>query len=122
MVCVDGYTLTHVFEPVTTFDQAAIDAFLPGYEPIHYLDPEHPMTFGGIADETNALEFHFLLQEAMENAKKIVEAVAREYEIAFGQYHGGLIDCYCTEEALRSFSSPWAQRSARSRSRRPPAG
>ena len=99
MVCMDGYTLTHVYEPVTTFDQGAIDTFLPPYDPIHYLTPEHPMTFGGIADETNALEFHFLLQEAALNAKQRIEAVAEEYRTTFGQYHGGLIDRYGTEGA-----------------------
>jgi pyruvate ferredoxin oxidoreductase alpha subunit len=99
MVCVDGYTLTHVYEPVTTFGQAAIEAFLPSYDPIHYLTPDRPMTFGGIADETNALEFHYLIQEAMQNAKKVIEAVAREYETTFGQFHGGLIDCYKAEDA-----------------------
>lgn len=99
MVCVDGYILTHVFEPVTTFDQAAIDAFLPAYDPIHYLSPERPMTFGPIADETNALEFHYLIQEAMQNARHVVEAVAQEYQAVFGHYHGGLIDSYRTEGA-----------------------
>jgi pyruvate ferredoxin oxidoreductase alpha subunit len=99
MVCMDGYILTHVFEPVTTFDQAAIDAFLPPYEPIHYLSPERPMTFGPVADETNALEFHYLMQEAMQNAKKVIEAVAQEYKTTFGHYHGGLIDCYGTQDA-----------------------
>jgi pyruvate ferredoxin oxidoreductase alpha subunit len=99
IVCVDGYILTHVFEPVTIFDQAAIDAFLPAYDPIHYLTPENPMTFGTIADETNALEFHYMLQEAMLNAKSVIESVAEEYKNTFGQYHGGLIDCYHTDDA-----------------------
>jgi pyruvate ferredoxin oxidoreductase alpha subunit len=99
MVCVDGYTLTHAFEPITTFDQAAIDAFLPAYEPVHSLDPARPATFGGIADETNALEFHYLLQEAMQQAKKCIEQVAQEYKNAFGHFHGGLIDCYATQDA-----------------------
>jgi pyruvate ferredoxin oxidoreductase alpha subunit len=99
MVCLDGYTLTHVFEPVTTFDQAAIDAFLPPYVPLHYLSPERPMTFGPIADENNALEFHYLIQEAMQNAKEVIEDVAEEYKAKFGLYHGGLIDCYRTEGA-----------------------
>jgi pyruvate ferredoxin oxidoreductase alpha subunit len=99
MVCVDGYTLTHVYEPVTTFDQAAIDAFLLDYDPVHYLEPGRPMTFGGIADDTNALEFHYSVHEAMLNAKKVIEDVAREYETAFGQFHGGLIDCYYSEDA-----------------------
>lgn len=99
IVCLDGYILTHVFEPVTIFDQAAIDAFLPAYNPIHYLTPENPMTFGSIADETNALEFHYMLQDAMQNAKSVIESVADEYKNTFGHYFGGLIDCYQTDDA-----------------------
>lgn len=99
MVCIDGYILTHVFEPVTTFDQAAVDVFLPAYEPIHYLAPDRPMTFGPIADETNSLEFHYLIQDAMQKAKVVIEEVAQEYKSVFGHFHGGLIDCYCTDGA-----------------------
>ena len=99
MICMDGYILTHVFETVTTFNQAAIDNFLPPYDPLHYLSPERPMTFGTIADENNALEFHYLLQEAMQNAKKVIEEVAQNYGNTFGYYHGGLIDCYKTDDA-----------------------
>ena len=99
MICMDGYVLTHVFEPVTTFDQAAIDAFLPDYAPLHYLAPERPMTFGSCADETAALEFHYLLHEAMQNAKLVIEEVALDYKTTFGHYHGGLIDCYRTDDA-----------------------
>jgi pyruvate ferredoxin oxidoreductase alpha subunit len=99
MVCVDGYVLTHVFEPVTTFSQDAIDAFLPGYDPVHYLSPERPMTFGSCADETSALEFHYLVQEATHNAKHVIEEVAQDYRDRFGQYHGGLLDTYRTDDA-----------------------
>jgi pyruvate ferredoxin oxidoreductase alpha subunit len=99
MVCVDGYILTHVFEPVTTFDQTLIDAFLPPYDPVHYLSTERPVTFGSIADENNALEFHYLLHEAMQNAKKVVEEVADQYQTTFGLHNGGLIDCYHTDGA-----------------------
>ncbi len=99
MVCVDGYILTHAFEPITIFEQAAIDAFLPPYEPVHYLNPANPATFGGIADETNALEFHLILDEAMQRARACIEQVAQDYRQVFGHYHGGLIDCYATEDA-----------------------
>ncbi len=99
MVCMDGYILTHVFEPVTTFDQAAVDAFLPPFDPLHYLSPERPMTFGPIADETNSLEFHFLIQQAIDNAREVISEVALDFQAAFGHYHGGLIDAYCTEDA-----------------------
>src|SRR5512135_3070330 len=60
IVCVDGFVLTHVYEPVKIFDQAAIDAFLPPYEPLHYLTPEKPMIFGPISDDTNTPEFRYM--------------------------------------------------------------
>ncbi|OGO32805.1 MAG: hypothetical protein A2Z16_03760 [Chloroflexi bacterium RBG_16_54_18] len=99
MVCMDGYILTHVFEPVTIFDQAAVDAFLPAFDPLHYLSPQRPMTFGPIADETNSLEFHFLIQQAIDNARGVISEVALDFQAAFGHYHGGLIDAYCTDDA-----------------------
>ncbi len=52
MVCVDGYILTHVYEPVQHLRQEAVDDFLPPYEPLHYLTPERPMIFGSISDDT----------------------------------------------------------------------
>lgn len=99
MVCMDGYILTHVFEPVTIFEQQAVDGFLPAYDPLDFLTPERPMTFGPIADETNSLEFHYLIQEAMKSARKVIPEVAQAYQEAFGHYHGGLIDSYCANDA-----------------------
>src|SRR5512143_1406665 len=37
--------------------------------------------------------------QAVIRAKKKIEAVAREFETVFGNYHGGLIDTYETEDA-----------------------
>lgn len=99
IVCVDGFVLTHVFEPVKIFDQASVDAFLPPYEPLHYLTPEKPMVFGSISDDANTSEFRYMTQQAILRAREKIEAVAREYESVFGHYRGGLIDTYATEDA-----------------------
>ncbi len=99
IVCVDGFVLTHVVEPVKIFEQAAIDAFLPPYEPLHYLTPEKPMIFGPISDDTNTPEFRYMTQQAILRAQDKIEAAARDYQSAFGHYHGGLIDTYATEDA-----------------------
>jgi pyruvate ferredoxin oxidoreductase alpha subunit len=99
MVCMDGFVLTHVYEPVKTFDQADVDAFLPPYEPIHYLTPENPMVFGSGTDDVNTMEFHYMNHQAVLRARDKIEAVAREFESAFGHYRGGLIDTYATEDA-----------------------
>jgi pyruvate ferredoxin oxidoreductase alpha subunit len=99
MVCVDGFVLTHVYEPVKTFEQADVDAFLPPYEPIHYVTPEKPMVFGSGTDDLNTMEFHYMNHQAVLRARDKIESVAREFESAFGHYRGGLIDTYATEDA-----------------------
>jgi pyruvate ferredoxin oxidoreductase alpha subunit len=99
MVCMDGFVLTHVFEPVKMFDQENVDAFLPPYEPIHYLTPEKPVVFGSGTDDANTMEFHYMNHQAVLRARDKIEAVAREFEATFGLSHGGLIDTYATEDA-----------------------
>ena len=99
MVCMDGFVLTHVYEPVKTFSQEDVDAFLPPYVPIHYMTPEKPMVFGSGTDEPNTMEFHYMGQQAALRAINKIEVVAREFEASFGHYRGGLIDTYATEDA-----------------------
>jgi pyruvate ferredoxin oxidoreductase alpha subunit len=99
MVCMDGFVLTHVYEPVKTFSQEDVDAFLPPYVPIHYMTPEKPMVFGSGTDEPNTMEFHYMGQQAALRAINKIEVVAREFETSFGHYRGGLIDTYATEDA-----------------------
>lgn len=99
MVCMDGFVLTHVYEPVKTFDQADVDAFLPAYEPVHYITPDKPMVFGSGTDDVNTMEFHYMNHQAVLRARDKIESVARQYAAAFGHYRGGLIDTYATEDA-----------------------
>lgn len=99
LVCLDGYVLTHVFEPVRTLAQADVDEFLPPYEPLHLVDPAHPTVFGCYSDETNSTEARYIQYQASMRAKAVIERVADEYRERFGLYHGGLIDTYRMEDA-----------------------
>ncbi len=99
VVCLDGYILTHVFEPVRTLSQDAVDAFLPPYRPRHVLAPDRPEIFGSYTDEANTLEVRYLAHQASLRAGEVIERTAREYERRFGLYHGGLIDTYALDDA-----------------------
>lgn len=46
MVCMDGFVLTHSYEPVDVPVQSEVDAYLPPFEPRQVLDPAHPMSMG----------------------------------------------------------------------------
>jgi len=99
LVAADGWTISHTFEPVETFPQEEIDAFLPPYNPLYKLDPKEPVTFGAIAMAHNLMEFRYLHHQVMHHAKKKVEEVAREFKERFGQDYGGLIQEYRTDDA-----------------------
>ena len=99
MVCMDGFILSHVYEPVILLEQELTDEYLPAYEPLNTLDPKKPMSFGTLADPNYYTEFRYLQQKAMENALKKIEDAANEFYDVFSRYYGGLIDEYQTEDA-----------------------
>ncbi|WP_406660320.1 pyruvate synthase subunit PorA [Methanolobus sp. ZRKC3] len=99
MVCMDGFILSHVYEPVVLLEQDITDEFLPAYEPEHVLDPKNPLSFGAFADPNSYTEFRYLQEEAMQKSLKKIEDVANEFYDMYGRYYGGLIDEYQTEDA-----------------------
>lgn len=99
MVCMDGWVLTHAYEPVEMIDQKAVDSFLPPYQPAHFLDPAHPLTFGSYAEDDILMELKYMVQEAMDRAKKKIEEISFDYERITGHAGLSLIESYGTEGA-----------------------
>ncbi len=99
MVCMDGFILTHVYEPVELLDKEKVMAFLPPFKPADILDPANPMTFGAFADPSTYTEFRYQQFEAQQRAVSKIEQVAKEFGETFGRYYGGLIDTYHSEGA-----------------------
>lgn len=100
MVCMDGYVLTHIYEPVLLPEQAMVDDFLPPFKPDYKLDPEEPMTFGTYALPSDYMEFKWEQQRAMENAKKYITQINSEYGKTFGRTYGnGMVELYNMEDA-----------------------
>jgi pyruvate ferredoxin oxidoreductase alpha subunit len=74
MVCVDGFVLTHAFEPIEVPEQSLVDDFLPPFRPRQVLDPDDPVTIGAMVGpdaytEVRYLGHHQLLQAAPEFAR-----------------------------------------------------
>jgi pyruvate ferredoxin oxidoreductase alpha subunit len=94
MVNMDGFILTHAFEPVELIDQKMADEFLPPYKPKVYLTTKNPVTFGILAEPAYYMETRYRLQQAIEASKQVIEDVANEFNKVFGRYAGGLVDKY----------------------------
>jgi len=99
MVCMDGWLITHTFEPVNLASQEEVDSFLPPFKPPYSLDPACPLTFGSFTDDDKLMEFRYMVHQAQQKGKEKIEKVARAFEKSFGRYYGGLIDTYSAEDA-----------------------
>ena len=99
MICMDGWVLTHSYEPVELIDQKAVDAFLPPYRPVHYLDPEHPLTFGSYAEDDVMMELKYMIQAAMDRAKGKIGDISSDFHGITGHAGANLIETYQTEKA-----------------------
>lgn len=99
MACMDGFILSHVYEPVILLEQSLTDEFLPPYSPEFALDTKNPMSFGMLADPSTYTEFRYKQEKAMSVALKKIEEIANEFKDVYGRYYGGLIDGYALDDA-----------------------
>lgn len=99
MVCMDGFILTHAFEPVDIPEPAKVDAFLPPFTPRHIVDPRWPRGIGLFADPRFYLETRYILHRALEKSEKVIKEVSADFARTFGRDSGGFIKTYKLKEA-----------------------
>jgi 2-oxoisovalerate ferredoxin oxidoreductase alpha subunit len=99
MVCLEGFILSHTYMPVKIPDQSEIDAFLPPYKSGWTLDVNNPLSHANLVSPEWYMEFRYMIQEAMENAKTLIPKIDEEYARRFGFRHGGLVEKYMCEDA-----------------------
>ena len=98
-VCMDGWTLTHSYEPIKLEDQEKVDAFLPKYDPLYCLDTVNPLTYG-MGSEDSTAEYRYMMHFAqLDHARAKIKEIAQEYKAMFGDFFGDVIDKYRTEDA-----------------------
>ena len=96
MVCLDGFSLSHVFEPVEMFNQQTINSFLGKYQPQHpVLDTKKPVTMGPVGFPDTFMSFKKAQQDAMEQALKEIKSISAGFKKMSGRNYGdGLIETY----------------------------
>ncbi len=98
MIVLDAFILSHTEEPVDVPEQEKVDAFLPRYETEWRLDPDDPRAFNMLVAPEHYMEMRLQMQQAMDEAKGVVEAVDAEFASRFGRGYG-LVEAYRLEGA-----------------------
>ena len=88
MILEDGFFLSHTSDTVDVPDQKEVDAFVPPFNPKYKLSTEDPHTYNIMADPATFIHFKRQAQDAMEDAKKVVARVDREFKAQFGRGYG----------------------------------
>jgi len=98
MICVDGFTLSHVWENVETIND--IGNFVPEYKPEQTLLEQAPLTFGALAYPQYYQQFKEKQHNDMLSSIDIIKKANIEFKEKFGRSYGdGLIETYRMEDA-----------------------
>jgi pyruvate ferredoxin oxidoreductase alpha subunit len=99
LVNMDGFILTHTYEPVELPKQEEVDAYLPPFDPLFKLDPADPYTLGAFVGPELYEEVRYTMELAMQDAKPVIVEAAEKFRAQFGRYQGALLEEYRTEDA-----------------------
>jgi pyruvate ferredoxin oxidoreductase alpha subunit len=85
MVNVDGFVLTHTYEPVIIPSRAQIKKFLPDYKPQpgQFLDPANPVTIGAFASPAYYFEIRQDLHNKLIQSEKVIKQTYQEFRKSF---------------------------------------
>ncbi|MFA5187742.1 MAG: transketolase C-terminal domain-containing protein [Patescibacteria group bacterium] len=103
MVNMDGFALTHTYEPVEIAEESLIKKYLPVYVPPKdtILDVNNPRSLGTFATPGRYMEIRQELFEDVAAAKKEIVKLNSEFKKVFGRGLGdnGLVEQYKTKDA-----------------------
>jgi len=75
MINMDGFTLSHVIEPISLIDQGELDGFLPAMKPARILDPASPRTMGPFGAQDVYTEIKQQQEAALLKAESVLEEI-----------------------------------------------
>ena len=94
MVNLDGFTLSHIMQPLDTVDTG--DFISPMHLP-HAIDPKNPAGYGGLTGPDQHFKFRWDIERSMRESVKIIGATEAEFAKRFGRRYGFTEDYQCED-------------------------
>ncbi len=94
----DGFTLSHVVEPLLLPEQEEVDKFLPKFQHPYALNPEKPMTYAIVGTPDMYSETKKAQHMTLVESKDVILEVWEEFGNIFGRYYSP-VELYKTEGA-----------------------
>lgn len=94
----DGFIVSHMIEPIEYWTQEQFDAYLPPFDPQIRLDVRNPVAMGVVGIPEIYYEARRAQQEALMNAKPVVEEAFAELAKTVGRKYS-LVETYKADDA-----------------------
>uniref|UniRef100_A0A7V4N4A5 Pyruvate ferredoxin oxidoreductase n=1 Tax=Thermodesulfobacterium geofontis TaxID=1295609 RepID=A0A7V4N4A5_9BACT len=95
---IDGFTLSHVIEPIELLDQELVDKYVPPLRMKYKLDPKNPITMGAIGVPEIYTEAKKAQDEALKASYRIIVNAWKEFEKLTGRRYQP-VETYQMEDA-----------------------
>jgi len=94
MVNLDGFSLSHIMQPLDTVETG--DFIPPMYLP-HAIDPKNPKGYGGLTGPDQHFKFRWDIERSMRDSVKVIEATEKDFAKRFGRKYGFTDDYQCED-------------------------
>lgn len=98
MINVDGFTLTHVIEPIEMWTKDMVGRYLPPFEPLNRLDPDKVVSMGAFGMPEIYAEQRYAHDKAVMDSRPIIDKAWDELADLTGRKYTA-VETYRTEGA-----------------------
>ncbi|OPY91210.1 MAG: Pyruvate synthase subunit PorA [Syntrophus sp. PtaU1.Bin208] len=94
MVNLDGFSLSHISQPLETVE---IGDFLPPLRLPHAIDPRNPAGYGGLTGPESYFKFRWDIERSMRDSVKVIKSAQEDFGRRFGRKYGFTEDYRCED-------------------------
>jgi len=97
MLHFDGFTLSHVVEPIMLIPDKDVADFLPPFKPVYRLDPNKPLSMGPVGIPEVYTETRMAHDQALINSRVVIDEVWADFEKTFGRKYNAVEQYRCDD-------------------------
>jgi pyruvate ferredoxin oxidoreductase alpha subunit len=94
MVNLDGFSLSHIMQPLETVE---LGDFIPPLHLPHAIDPKTPVGYGGLTGPDQHFKFRWDIERSMRDSVKVIETTEKDFAKRFGRTYGFTEDYRCDD-------------------------
>jgi pyruvate ferredoxin oxidoreductase alpha subunit len=94
MVNLDGFTLSHIMQPLDTVETGD---FIPPVQLPHAIDPKNPAGYGGLTGPDQHFKFRWEIERSMRDSVQVIRETEKDFERRFGRKYDFTEDYRCED-------------------------